>query len=88
MNFRIQYNQTALVSYRLSGLAPLRGFIGRKPGHFCWWKAGLKAVTSSRQTLTTTTCKEVAMAKRTIPKSSDRNDFQSELSAFSEGRVK
>ncbi len=88
MNFRIQYNQTALVSYRLSGLAPLRGFIGRGPGHFCWWEAGLKAVTSSQQTLTTTTYKEVAMAKRTIPRSSDRNDFQSVLRAFSERGVK
>ncbi len=32
-----------------------KGFHQKDPGHFCWWEAGLKAVTSSQQTLTTTT---------------------------------
>lgn len=63
-------------------------------GIFVGGEAGLKAVASSQQTLTTTAFKEVAMATRTIPKSSDRNDFRSVLTrpsvpilAFSEGRV-
>ena len=65
-----------------------KGFIRRIRGIFVGGKSGLKAALNSQQTLTTTTYKEVAMAKRTIPKSSDRNDFQSALTAFSERRVK
>ena len=90
----ITYNENCPGTFLPFLTVILKGLSRGCRGFFVGGKAGLKAAANSQQTLTTTAFKEVAMAIRTIPKSSDRNDFRSVLTrpsvsilAFSDGRV-